>query len=383
MYAIYKRINNAILKNESIFTTVFLLTKRRILFRIKDLYLQIILIEGIEKHSNKKIKVLFCGDNYSFQYVSNILFQEILETQYNKKKYFILRLSKKLNYLSKRADVTIIKTDRFFSRYLQKKGFIIIPSWVNLKLDISKPLEDIVKNFKKSAKEDVNKVKKFNYTYKLTKSEKEFDQFYNEIRNPYFSKRVGDQAIPGTTSYFELKNAFKKGSLLLVKDGKQTISGFVVIQYKHSASPHFMGIKMENKLYKTAGSALFYFFIKWAKEKDIPLLIFGLTRPFLNDGPFRFKRKWGMAASIDKRFFDMFAIKINNSCNEATESFFENNPFFYIKDNKLYGFIYLQSTLSIEDQKKLLKRYYIDGPSDFNVIQTKEQLESFFKNVYN
>jgi len=350
--------------------------KRKFFLRISNIYLPVLLLKGKEKYTDKDISVLYCGDNYSLNFVASMLFKENYEKNYLGT-YFILNLSKILSETSQRVDITIIKTDRFFSKFLRKKGFIFIPAWINMRLDISKPFEDIVNNFKKSAIEDVRKIKKFNYTYELTNNLEEFNRFFNELRDPHFKKRVGNQAIPGTTSYFELKWAFKFGSLFTIKDGQQTISGFIVVRNAHSASPHFMGIKGESELYEAAGSALIYFFIKWAKENGIPLIKFGLTRPFLNDGPFRFKRKWGMTAGIAKKWFDVFALRVNHPCSEAIESFFEHNPFLLLENNAYTGFVFSPSPLSQEEEEKIRKRYYIDGMAALNIIQTREQLTSF------
>jgi len=377
-FRLFSKINDAIILKENSFSFIYLHIKRRYLFRLKDIFLPVMLLKGKEKHSYNDITVLYCGDIYSLHFITDILFEGNYKKEYLGT-YFFLNLKKILSVTSNNADITIIKTDRFFSRILQKRGYMLIPAWINMKIDTSKSFEEIAKKFKKSAKEDVRKIKKFNYTYEITKDLEKFDRFFYEIRDPHFKRRVGSKAIPGTTSYLELKIAFRLGSLFTIKDGDQTIAGFIVVNDKKKASPHFMGIIGEKELYKAAGSALFYFFIEWAKENGISLLNFGLSRPFLNDGPFRFKRKWGMTVDLPKRFFDIFALKVNGTCSAAILSFFENNPFLILENKELDGFVFSHVPLSHEEQKKIFKGYYIDGITTLNIVQTEKQLKSFLK----
>ncbi len=377
-FAFYKKINASVVNKGNLLSMIYIFVKRRFLFRISNIYLPVFLLKGKEKHSNKDITVVYCGDNHSFYFIADILFEAKYEKEYLGN-YLITSLPKILSKNFQDSDITILKTDRFFSRFLKKKSFFLIPAWINMKLDISKPFDDIVHKFKKSAKEDVRKIKKFNYTYELTNELEEFDRFFHEIRDPHFQRRVGKQAIPGTTSYSELKVGFQLGSLLKIKDGDQTIAGFIIVHNDHMAHPHFMGIKVDKELYKAAGSALFYFFIKWAKENNISLLNFGMTRPFLNNGPFRFKRKWSMTAEMTKKWFDVFAFKVNPHCSEAIESFFEHNPFLLLENKALTGIVFSPNSLSPEEQKRFNKRYYTDGITSLNIIQTKEQLISFLK----
>ena len=88
-----------------------------------------------------------------------------------------------------------------------------------------------------------------------------------------------------------------------------------------------------------------------------------------------------MSVEIVKRFYDIFAITTDSSFSEGVISFFENNPFLILKDNTLIGFVFSSSPLSQEEQNKIKKRFYIDGIADLKIIQTKEQIISFFERL--
>ena len=71
-----------------------------------------------------------------------------------------------------------------------------------------------------------------------------------------------------------------------------------------------MGIIEHPFFNQAAGSALIYLFICWAKKQGFNTIHFGLTRPFLNDGSLRFKRKWGIA--IKENSWNFLRIKKDN-----------------------------------------------------------------------
>jgi len=380
LYQLYKRIEIGIQQSGTVFFySIVLFLKRRCLFRVKDLYLSAYLVQGKEKHSKEKMNVLFCGDKNSLKYISNFLFSDDPNIKYIGR-YPIWKLAKIYSTLSKDVDVIIFKTDRFLSKFLQKKGFITLPAWINMKLDITKSLEEISKNFKKSAKEDIRRIERHGYSYEVTDDPKKFDEFYYNLRQPYFIKRIGEQALPGSTSYFEVKNGFESGKLFLIKDGDKYISGFIIINHRKETNPHFMGILESPYLDEGAGSALFYNFITWAKRHDIKILNFGHTRTFLNEGAFRFKRKWGMTAEIDRSFFGMFAFKFNNFKTRAVYEFFEKNPFLYIDKNKLKGFVFSHNQVNSDEIRKIYKRYYTPGMKELTVIFSRQKLEGLLKN---
>ena len=75
--------------------------------------------------------------------------------------------------------------------------------------------------------------------------------------------------------------------------------------------------------------------IQHAKDIGCSKIDFGTTRPFLQDGLYKFKRKWGMNVEITSPFFsDIFSIRILSE-SKAMKSFLHNNKFFYLSNKKL------------------------------------------------
>jgi hypothetical protein len=365
-----------VLKENWFFLKILFYLKYRYFTILENFYLHIYVLEGQEKYGKKNLKVLFCGNRNSLLYLTDLLFFNKPKQEYLGKN-LAWKISKILNSYSHSLDLTILKTDKFLYKFFQKKGFVIIPEWISITLDISKPIEEIKKNFKKSAKEDLIKIKKYNYSYEATTDAEKFDHFFYKIRQEYFSKRVGEQALPGSTAYHDIRCTFNNGKLFLLKRDEKYVAGFIIVKHKNNIiSPHFMGIIEHPYMDQAAGSALIYSFICWAKEQKFDTITFGLTRPFLDDGSLRFKRKWGMVINKDHRFRSIFALRFNNFENDAVYDFLEHNPFIHYEKNNLLGFIFLKETESNDKVQEITKKYYIPGLSSVIVIQGKEKLRN-------
>lgn len=364
-------------KRTTILTSILFVIKYRFIGRLREFFFTVFLLEGIEKHKKEKIRVLYLGDKTSLFFISDNLF--LKEPEIKILDYIsVPKINKALINFTEDIDLIIANTGDFFSRFLQKKGFFVIPAWLTMKLDISKPLSEVIKNFKKSAREDINKIERYGYTYETTKDIEKFNHFFYKIRQPYFLSRIGEQALPGSESYYYLRNVFQYGLLFLVKSKEKYVSGFLVAHNQNNAHPHFMGIIEKPYFEQAAGSALFYFFIKWAKEKGIDNLSFGNTRSFLNNGSFLFKRKWGMTAQMGG-FKKIFAFYVNNLESKAVYDFFENNPVFYIQNKSLKGLFFNKNRNTEEEINNILKKYYTPGMKEINIIASEKSLVKFLQ----
>jgi len=309
-------------------TSVFLIT-------INQLSYQAYIIKGKEKNSKENIKILYLTNEELYPYLMNILF---LEKPKHKKigKIRIWNINKEIKKFFHKINGVFIETNTFFTGYFEKKGFIIIPESISTTLDISHPFSDIYKNFSKSGKEDIRKVKKYGYTYEITEELEKLKLFYNEMYMPYITQRHEKTAI--YTNFHALRLLFEKnGRLMLIKQKNEYVSGALFSIEKEKATATYLGIKKgkSNLLKKGLTAASYYFFIKWAKKHGIKILDFGTSKAFVNDGLFRYKKKWGVKITKTKSYIhSIFPFKVCKN-NKAIHSFLINNPFIYLEKNQL------------------------------------------------
>ena len=154
---------------KSVFSFVdnFVISISRLFLIFSQVSLNTYLVSGKEKHSGEIITILFlCNENLS-PYILEILFSEPpkIEKQFST---HIWNCQKNVNKFFPNIDAIFIKSDRFYSNFFEKKGFTIIPEWISMTLDISGSLDDVYKKFSKGTKEDLKKIKKYNYTCEIS-----------------------------------------------------------------------------------------------------------------------------------------------------------------------------------------------------------------------
>lgn len=306
---------------------------------LNHFYLPMYLLYGKEKTSGITITVLFLSDENSFSYLSDLLFSE----EYTCEKIGnvgIWNVGRRLEKFSAGIDAVFIKSDRFFSCFFQKHGFTVIPEYISTTLDVSEPLEQIYKKFNKSAKKEIKQLEKHDYSYEISTDIDKLKFFYHRMYLSYAYRRYGKSAR--CVDFNVMRSVFEKGKLILVKEGDEYISGFLVNIDKDTVTITCSGI-MDGKtdyLRRHIGAARYCFSILWAKENGFKQLHFGFSRPFLNDGVLRYKRKWGATARkcrsdfVAGSYAGIFGFK-TYTCNEGILDFLVHNPFIYFNKNQL------------------------------------------------
>jgi len=359
--------------------------------RINNFYISMCLLSGKDKKNKENIRLLFFGDDLSFHFLSKNFVKEKMFYGEPKKidlgMAFIGDINRRINDFSSEVDAVIIKTDRFFVDYLQKKGFCIIPESVDMQLDISEPIEKIFEKFNMSAKKDCRRLQNFGYCYDIKTDSGMLDFFLNKIYFPYRLNRHDEEILPGTYSYNEIRSIFEDGKLLFIKDKDKYVAGSLV-NINHVKKTVFMmgmGILPDPELIiKNVGSALVYFSIIWAKENGFSKMEWGATPPFLNNGIFIFKKKWG--SKIKKSIFipRIYGVKLFNKKRQFLD-FVMDNPFVYLEDNKFKGLVFLKDTITCEQVEQIFNHYFITGMTQLSIIfisKLDENVISFAQKNY-
>jgi len=302
-------------------------------------YLPMYLLYGKEKTSGTTISILFISDKNSFSYLSDLLFSE----EYTCKKIgnvCIWNVRRRLEKFSPGIDAVFIKSDRFYSNFFQKHGFTVIPEYISTMLDVSEPLEQIYKKFNRSAKKEIKQLEKHDYSYEISTDIDKLKFFYYQMYLSYAYRRYGKSAR--CVDFNVMRSVFEKGKLILVKDSDEYISGFLVHIDKDTVTITCSGI-MDGKtdyLRKHTGAARYCFSILWTKENGFKQLHFGFSRPFLNDGVLRYKRKWGATVRkcrsdfVAGSYTGIFGFK-TYTCSKGILDFLVHNPFICLNKNHL------------------------------------------------
>ena len=313
----------------------FIIIFSRFFLIISQLLLTAYIVSGKEKHNKKNLTILFIGDKKIFPYLSSLLFSEYPEIEKNFN-VFIWNIKKIINKNNLSIDAIFIKNDRFYSHYFEKQGYIVIPEWISTTLDVSEPLEKIYKNFSKSVKEDIRKIKKYNYSYDISQDPSILDMFYYKMYLPYISWKYG--IFIKYANFYSIKHIFEQGGkILFIKRNNEYFFGGLFLKKKEKIYATYAGI-MKGKfdcIHQGVIAGSYYYLITYAKKVGVKSINFGSCRPFINDGLFSYKRKWGI--KIEKtgnENSENYFFKILNN-NQVMSSFIKNNPFITFENNKI------------------------------------------------
>ena len=358
---------------------------KRLLFIASQIRLGVYLLQGKEKWGGSDLTTLSCGGLFfgekKIYYYSDLLYSGEPKIE-NLGKVFIWKISSKLNSTIPKADLIILAVDEFFSQFLSRRGFTIIPQWILFVLDLSKPLPEIWKLSKnRSLSENLRRVRKYKYSYEMTRDPAKFEYFYYQMYLPYAPKKFGKSAL--ISGFHHMKLIFEKGQLLLVKRGNEYLSGNIILTDNGNVFSGCMGVREGKSEYLKQGAvaASYYFAILWAKERGHRWLYFGHCRTFLKDGVFYYKKKWGMEIRRSKQITDVLGMKMCN-LNRGPHDFLTKNPFIFVDQDKLKGLILAEQDhpLNLGEVQSLFKSYYIPGLDCLVIISPQgftQQAEEF------
>jgi hypothetical protein len=367
------RINKPIIRFISDFFSLVL----RLISIIDQLNLNAYHIRGIGRYNKKEINIIFFGKKEFDYYIKNRIFSEINEINFYGR-VFLGKIEKRILKDFPKIDIIFIKCDRFYLEYLEKKNLIIIPEWISMELDTSDSIDNIITKFSSSARKDIKKIKKFNYTYEITDEIDKLKKFYKKMYLPYLAYKHGKNAI--IYNWYLLKLLIKLGyKLLLIKHNNEYISGSIIkIETKKGLIARFGAININRLEYlKKGGCAAYYYFpILYSIKNNIKKINFGTCKPYFEDGLFRYKKKWGTSVIASDKLLcpDIIGFKVLKR-NEDVYNYLINNPFIFRTQDSFYGLFFAKNHQDVELKKE---KIYVDneikGVKRFLIINVEDIL---------
>jgi len=319
----------------SFFDEVFFLISR--LFSIlNQIPLTAYIFTGKEKNSKEKIKIMYISNTTFDPYISKLIFLDQPKME-NKFKINIINYKKKIKKLNSKIDGILLKNDRFYSGYFEKQGFTSIPEWISTKLYITESWDNYKKNLSKSVKEDLRKIKKNKFTYEISHEKDKIKMFYYKMYLPYITKKY--RKIESCAHFYAIKHLFETGNeILFIKQNDEYIFGGVFLKKKNKIYASYAGV-MQGKydyIQKGAIAASYYYLIQHSIENNAKEIDLGSCRPFVNDGLFSYKKKWG--AEIEKMGNECpqnYFFKVVNN-KKSIKKFLSSNPAITMEKNHIH-----------------------------------------------
>jgi hypothetical protein len=118
-------------------------------------------------------------------------------------------------------------------------------------------------------------------------------------------------------------------------------------------------------------AAIYYFSLLFAENRGFSRLFLGGARPFLNDGPLQYKKKWGLRITGRLRTMPDVWVFRPHPASAAVRSFLRNNPFVFERDNAFRAAVFVgaDEVLNEESIEHLRKAHGLPGIDGVTVFR--------------
>jgi hypothetical protein len=197
--------------------------------------------------------------------------------------------------LAREVDLVVIERINLLGWTPKSGAWVISPTWVRMvtELDLDRPWGEVERGFKKHER-NIRRFMRAGYAYRISRDEKDFDFFYDRMYVPLVTSRHEMEAFVDTRAH--LLSYFRRGFLLMILDREGQP---VAADLDYLRGDMLFGIACgvldgrADILEEGALSAIYYYALKWAHENRIRRCDICEVRPFVDDGVYQYKRRWG------------------------------------------------------------------------------------------
>lgn len=330
------------------------------------------LLRGPMKHDGAEITVLYVGRRKNFSYLKRLIFDEceVLEKVHS----YVPTYRKHLERLASRTDITLIDIGWPYNAYADRSGeYLDLPDWLNMAIDLGDDLQATVKNFRKTTRNnDLRLIRRNAYRYELKDDRESIESFYEEFYRPFIQRKYSDDVVLAPKRH--VVRRARRGKLLQVIGRDGVVCAGVV--FPEDDILYFLWMGMPEHLVgeppEGAVSALYYFGIVHAHELGVRAVDFTGTRPFLRDGAFGFKRKWG--AVVDDTFSPNSILFKPGGDSDNAARFCQSHPLLARRDDGLELIILNKDECFTTDRyAKIDSTYACDGIDEITILDIADE----------
>ena len=327
-------------------------------------------LTGAEKHTGAPLSAFYFGSGRSFEHLLDKLYASYSVSR-SEENHPMWRAARWLK--SPRTPVDLVFADLPWPYYhlLAGSQFVHVPGWLVQKIPLPGTWQEVVGNFRKNTRStDLRKIRKFGLTFRLTTEQAEVERFHDAMYLPYVEGRFGNLAI--IDSRDEIVGVGTSGGLLQVLQQDRVVGAVVLFRSRKTLHFLWFGLPQgpDAALLDAALSGLYYFTIQHAYALGCDEVNLSYTAPLLNDGIYRYKRKWGAVAHNDWPFGEILVRPLN--LRGPVESFLVNQPLVVVERDGLVGKVLLaHAGVSPNDVTDIIERYASQGIRCIKIFSTR------------
>jgi hypothetical protein len=320
-----------------------------------------LLIRGREKETGLPLTTAYFGHYGSHAFVLKRIYEEF-ETVERHEGVHSLRGPRWIARWSDRASLLFADVELLYDRPFRRASFLQIPQWIRQKYEMPGTWSEVLGSFRKNTKKtDLRRVRKYGLTYVITRREKDFDDFYHRMYVPYLRMRFGDEAIIEPEA--KVRRQYHKGALMHVLREGEVVAAVLLHMLEGRLAYVWVGVPdgLPADLFRGAFSAMYYFTILHGYLQGCHEVDFLGSRPLLNDGLFRYKRKWGTRIEISPVPRGNILLRPQR-LDEPLQHVFARSPFIVLANGGLTGKMLWRGTPATErDLGEMYDRHFTPG----------------------
>ena len=331
----------------------------------------VIVVRGATRATGEDATIVYAGRRRNFPFLMQHVFKR--HDIVDRCATTLLRYRHHMDRFAADSDAVFVDVGWPYLRSLRRSGeFLEIPDWIGMAVDLAPSWDEVVARFRHTARNnDLRLIRRNDYKCSPTRSQAAIASFYDEMYLPFIRSRHDADAV--TEPRRNVLRRAASGWLLRVQANGETIVAGVV--YPDDGVLYFlwMGVAPAHLAAVPEGaiSALYYFGIRHAFDEGMAAVDFTGTRAFLDDGPYRFKRKWG---ALVEDTFSPSAVQLRPSGNGAGAMRFCAGLPVLVREGAHLDARFV-STAEIVDQSTfgtLEKRYSCPGIDSITVVHVAD-----------
>ncbi|MCB1276181.1 hypothetical protein [Prosthecobacter sp.] len=266
------------------------------------------LLRGRDRVSGGEVVLLSAGRARRTGFITGRFFADRPETL-RTVSVPVWRLQVLLDSWQQEADLTVAAIDRISSRLFLSKGWLTVPMWVGSSMGVPDDLWSFARSHG-DAMNDIRRVRTKGLEAELSRSDEDFDLFYDRFYVPHLERRLGEAA--NLNPRWILRLVLKQGMILWMKQRGDRISGDLITVSGKQMTAVVNGVLdgRDELLREGALSGLYVHRILQAQKLHCSEIRMGGSRPSLHDGVFRYKSKWADALYLHQGLVSMNYVQL-------------------------------------------------------------------------
>jgi len=182
-----------------------------------------------------------------------------------------------------------------------------VPGWVQQVLDLPDDLESLLSSRRmKDIRKSLTRAQKANFSWYFSQSKEDFDHFYYKMYVPYIKERHNSRAR--VSSYQDLWQEFVRGGLIVVTQNNTQVGGELSRIRDKTCFAIEGGVLDSNPDLLRGGIIVSrdWYTMDWAHRQGARIYDMGPTRPWLSNGVFYYKARWGAKATRLKSIYKVW-----------------------------------------------------------------------------